>query len=72
MFENVHRHFNEEALLIIRASLVAQMIICLQCRRPKFDPWVRKIPWRSEWLQYSCLENSMHRGAWQDKVHSSE
>ena len=23
--------------------------ICLQCRRPEFDPWVRKIPWRREW-----------------------
>ena len=23
--------------------------ICLQCRRPGFDPWVRKIPWRREW-----------------------
>ena len=22
---------------------------CLQCRRPRFDPWVRKIPWRREW-----------------------
>ena len=20
----------------------------LQCRRPKFDPWVGKIPWRRE------------------------
>ena len=20
-----------------------------QCRRPQFDPWVGKIPWRSEW-----------------------
>ena len=20
------------------------------CRRPSFDPWVRKIPWRSDWL----------------------
>ena len=20
--------------------------VCLQCRRPQFDPWVRKIPWR--------------------------
>ena len=32
------------------ASLVAQRLrICLQCRshrRPGFDPWVRKIPWR--------------------------
>ena len=23
--------------------------ICLQCRRPRFDPWVGKIPWRSKW-----------------------
>ena len=23
--------------------------ICLQCRRPGFDPWVRKIPWRKKW-----------------------
>ena len=21
---------------------------CLQCRRHRFDPWVRKIPWRRE------------------------
>ena len=20
-----------------------------QCRRPEFDPWIRKIPWRREW-----------------------
>ena len=24
--------------------------VCLQCRRPGFDPWVGKIPWRREWL----------------------
>ena len=23
--------------------------ICLQCRRPGYDPWVRKIPWIREW-----------------------
>ena len=23
--------------------------ICLQCRKPGFDSWVRKIPWRREW-----------------------
>ena len=23
--------------------------ICLQCGRPVFDPWVRKIPWRRKW-----------------------
>ena len=24
--------------------------ICLECRRPRFDPWVGKIPWRRERL----------------------
>ena len=23
--------------------------ICLQCRRPRFNPWVGKISWRREW-----------------------
>ena len=41
-----------------------------QCRTPRFDPWVRKIPWRREWpLQYSCLENSVAREAWRATVH---
>ena len=31
-------------------SLVAQTVkIPLQCGRPGFDPWVRKIPWRRAW-----------------------
>ena len=34
-------------------------------------PWVGKIPWRRkrEPSQYSCLENSMDRGAWRSTVH---
>ena len=24
--------------------------ICLQCRRPGFNSWIGKIPWRREWL----------------------
>ena len=35
------------------ASIVAQLVkkkICLQCRRPGFDPWVGKVPWRRERL----------------------
>ena len=37
---------------ILGASLVAQMVNNppLKCRRPRFDPWVRKSPWRREWL----------------------
>ena len=32
------------------SSLVAQTVkVYLQCRRPGFDPWVRKIPWRRKW-----------------------
>ena len=35
-------------------------------KRCRFDPRVRKIPWRRKWqpTQYSYLENLMHRGAW--------
>ena len=34
----------------IKASLEAQTVRnCLHCRRPGFDPWVGKIPWRREW-----------------------
>ena len=32
------------------ASLLAQMVKnLLQCRRPRFDPWVGKNPWRKQW-----------------------
>ena len=42
-----------------------------QCRRLGFDPWVGKIPGEgnSNPFQYSCLENSMDRGAWWATVH---
>ena len=35
--------------------------ICLQCRRPGFNPWVEKIPWRRKRLPAPvfCLENSL-------------
>ena len=42
---------NTVALEGVRTFLVAQTSrICLQCGRPRFCPWVRKIPWRREWL----------------------
>ena len=31
--------------MLFTASLVAQTL----CRRPGFDPWVRKICWRRKW-----------------------
>ena len=45
---------------------------CRRCKRGRFDPWVRKTPWRrlhGNPHQYSCLENPMDRGAWQATVH---
>ena len=54
-----------------QASLVAQRVkMCLQHRRPGFDPWVGKITWRnSNPFQSSCLENPVDRGAWWATVH---
>ena len=48
------------------ASLVAQTVKSLQCRRPRFSPWVGRSPGEgnSYPLKYSCLGNSVDRGAW--------
>ena len=36
---------------LYRASLVAQTVKNrLQCGRLAFDSWIRKLPWRREWL----------------------
>ena len=37
------------------ASLVAQLVICLQFMRPWFNSWVGKIPWRRDRLCCACL-----------------
>ena len=29
--------------------------ICLQCGRPRFDPWAGKIPWRRKWQSTPVL-----------------
>ena len=35
--------------------------ICLQCRRPGFNPWVGKIPWRRKWQPTPvCLPGEFH------------
>ena len=42
-----------------------------QCRRCRFDSWVREIPWSRKWqpAPVSFRENSMNRGAWWATVH---
>ena len=37
--------------------------IHLQCRRPRFDPWVGKIPWRRQWQPTLDWRIPMYRGA---------
>ena len=57
----------------IWASLVAQMVKNLPAMREiQFDPWIWVILGEGNGypLQYSCLENSMDRGAWRSqRVH---
>ena len=37
------------------ATNLRQERICLQCRRPRFDPLVRKLPWRRAWPSTAVL-----------------
>ena len=36
--------------------------IHLQCRKPQFDPWVRKIPWRKAWQPTPVLTQGSNWG----------
>ena len=54
------------------ASLVAQLVKNLPAKQETwFDPWVGKSPGEGHGypLQYSCLENSMDRGATRARVY---
>ena len=51
--ENVIRNVNVQSALVKFQGLswwFRWWRICPQCGRPEFDCWVRKIPWRREWL----------------------
>ena len=37
-----------DKIIIVLSWWLGQERIRLQCRRPGFDPWVGKIPWRRE------------------------
>ena len=43
---------------------------CVQCRRPRFYPWVKKIPGEgnSYPLQFCCLGHSMNSRTWQATI----
>ena len=63
----------ERALLhvALRSVWLRQYRISLQYRRPEFDPWVGKIPWRREWLPSPIFfPGEFHeRGVWRATVH---
>ena len=53
------------------ASLVAQRVnIYLQSRRPKFNPWVKKISWRRKWQPTPVLLPGKFHG-WRNLVDNS-
>ena len=45
-----------QVILVVKKKSACQ---CRRYKRHRFDPWVRKIPWRRACnpLQYLCLEN---------------
>ena len=74
-FKSLLQHHSLKALSILWCSVFFMVgflggsdikSICLQYRRPEFDPWVGRSPGEGNGnpLQYSCLENSMYWGAW--------
>ena len=36
-------------LPVLEISPQCNYIVCLECGRPRFNPWLRKIPWRRKW-----------------------
>ena len=63
---NLHIYFPE----VIPCGSDGKASAC-QFRRPRFNPWVGKIPGEGNGnpLHYSCLENPMDWGAWWAIVH---
>ena len=51
------------------------VIICLPCRRCRFGPSVKKVPWSrigyGSLIKYSCLGNAMNRGTLWATVHGA-
>ena len=56
-------------LLIFQVAQMVKNLLAMQ--RLRLNPWVRQTPGEGNGypLQYSLLENSMDRGAWQATVH---
>ena len=62
--------FRASAMGVVEGMTSGKESTC-QCRRPRFNPWVKKIPGEGNGnpLQCSCLGNLMDREAWCSAVH---
>ena len=47
--ESLLQHHSLKASILWCSAFSAGKSICLQCGRPRFIPWVGKIPWRRKW-----------------------
>ena len=45
---HIKREFNLNTGIVLLSGFPGVSTVI--CRRPQFNPWVRKIPWRREWL----------------------
>ena len=55
-----------QVALVVKESLCR----CRRLRRSRFNPWVRKIPWRRKWQPTPVfLPGESHRKAWWATVH---
>ena len=63
-YAHVSSGYKYVSLKLWWVSQVAQTVVCLQCRRPGFDPGLGRFPGEGHGnlLLDSCLENPMDRG----------
>ena len=55
MFVSIFNYYIHYYLKVELPSLLRWSTICLQGRRRGFHSWIRKIPWRREWLTRSSI-----------------
>ena len=61
VWQNPLQYCKVISLQLIKINEKKKLRICLQCRRPRFDPGVGKIPWRREWLSTAVfLPGELH------------
>ena len=65
-----HPHMTTGKTITLTTQIFVSKVICLQCRRPGFDPWVGKIPWRRKWQPTPVLLSRKSHG-WRSLVQAT-